>query len=202
MGHMVKSAFRLARNVAFDLRYGAFLGGVIPTRYGEDGAANVANTDYGVLPRLFADLIREDDVLVDVGCGKGRVLNWWLNHYPRNRIIGVELDPQVGANTARRLRRWPQVSIRIGSVVDAFPDEGTLFYLFNPFSLPVMEKFVTRFMDSPGRGSGRRIIYYNCVHRGPFLKYPELSIQHSRTTEGRFHPAITITERYIVEPSQ
>jgi len=99
---------RLARNIVFDLRYGAFLGGVIPTRYLGTGAVNVANSDYAVLPHLFDRLIEHDDVLVDVGCGKGRVLNWWLRFYPHHRIVGIELDGEVAEKTRHRLRRHSQ----------------------------------------------------------------------------------------------
>jgi hypothetical protein len=160
---------RLARNLAFDLRYGAFLGGVIPTRYVHAGAVNVANSDYGVLPYLFDQLIEEDDVLVDVGCGKGRVLNWWLRFYPRNRIVGIELDSEVAEKTRHRLRRHSQVAVYGGNVLDNFPEEGTLFYLFNPFDRMVMRQFLDRFFESRSRRKPRKILYYNCVYSDLFV---------------------------------
>jgi hypothetical protein len=40
----------------------------------------------------FADL-SSDDVLVDLGCGDGRILVAALNHLPLKLCIGVELDP-------------------------------------------------------------------------------------------------------------
>ena len=156
---------RLARNIAFDLRYGAFLGGEIGTRYADAGARNVANSDYAALPHLFDQLIDDDDVLVDVGCGKGRVLNWWLRFYPRNRLIGIELDGRVARRTQHRLRRYPQVAVHSGNILDVFPVEGTLFYLFNPFDGGVMRQFLEVFFRRRPQGllKPRKILYYNCV---------------------------------------
>ena len=61
-----------------DLRYGGLLRGTLPNRFLHLGAHHAANTPYFILPIIFDGIIHDDDVLVDVGCGKGRVLNWWL----------------------------------------------------------------------------------------------------------------------------
>ncbi|MEJ7639236.1 MAG: class I SAM-dependent methyltransferase, partial [Singulisphaera sp.] len=70
---------------------------------------------------------------MDIGCGKGRVLNFWLERFPNNRIIGVELDDRVADRTRRRLERWRNVKIITGDAVAALPAEGTIFWMFNPF---------------------------------------------------------------------
>lgn len=125
-----------------DLRFGAFLGGSIRTQFREQGACDTSNTDYGVLPHLFQHVsVTENDVLVDVGCGKGRVINWWLSRGIRNQIIGVELDPIIADATRRRLRRFSNVSILAGSILNLLPSEGTLYYLFNPFEPWVVMAF-------------------------------------------------------------
>jgi hypothetical protein len=58
------------------MRYGRPLGGTIKTRFAHLGAYDTANADYKDLAKLFAHL------LVDVGCGKGRAINWFLSEYP------------------------------------------------------------------------------------------------------------------------
>jgi SAM-dependent methyltransferase len=186
---------RLARNIAFDLRYGAFLGGVIATRYENAGAVNVANSDYAVLPYLFNRLIEEDDVLVDVGCGKGRVLNWWLRFYQRNRIVGIELDSDVAENTRRRLRGHPQVTVYSGNVLEIFPEDGTFFYLFNPFDRVVMRQFLDMFFACrPQRQrKSRKILYYNCVYKDLFVDDVRLRTQ-LLAPQGDAHPALLATE--------
>lgn len=187
---------RLARNIAFDLRYGAFLGGVIATRYENAGAVNVANSDYAVLPQLFDRLIEEDEVLVDVGCGKGRVLNWWLRFYPRNRLVGIELDAEVAAKTRHRLRRHPQVEVYSGNVLDLFPEEGTFFYLFNPFDRTVMRQFLDVFFRSrPQRLlKPRKILYYNCVYKDLLIDDVRLRTRLLAPQGGAAHPALFATE--------
>ena len=44
-----------------------------------------------MLPKLFNErngtAIKSSDVLVDVGCGRGRVINWWLSLGLGNKIV-------------------------------------------------------------------------------------------------------------------
>src|SRR5690606_1311287 len=96
----IRRAPRTARNALLDLRYGGFLGGTIKSRYEHLGAHDVGNVDYDVLATLFRAVdVHPDDVIVDVGAGKGRALNWFLSRYPGTRLYGIELDPEVCART-------------------------------------------------------------------------------------------------------
>jgi len=104
------------------------------------GAAAVSNSPYSVLPHIFAGRIGPNDVLVDVGCGKGRVINWWVSQGLRNRMVGIELEPEVAAATARRLRRFPNVTIVNADATTAVPDDATLLYLYSPFDRPTMQR--------------------------------------------------------------
>src|SRR5262249_38218171 len=113
---------RLLRNSILDFRYGgSFLGGAVYNSRGPEGASMVINTEYGVMPQLFNGRVGKADVLVDVGCGKGRVINWWLSRGLGKKIIGVELDEHVAEVTKRRLRRYPHIEIRSGSILDVLP---------------------------------------------------------------------------------
>jgi hypothetical protein len=94
----LKRAGWIARTLATDLRYGAILSGNVGTRYRQAGAYNVVNTPYAVLPQIFAGRIGRDDVLVDVGCGKGRVINWWLSR-------GLAIACTASRSTRRSRRR-------------------------------------------------------------------------------------------------
>jgi SAM-dependent methyltransferase len=130
----------VVRNFATDLRYGRVLAGDIKTRYRSAGAHNVVNSQYSVLPHIFADRIGDDDVLVDVGCGKGRVINCWLSCGLRNRIVGIELDPEVAATTRKRLRRFRNVDIVNADATRAVPDDATLLYMYSPFDRGAMRR--------------------------------------------------------------
>jgi len=168
-----KSIRRLARNITQDLRYGGFLGGVKQSPYAGAGAYDTANSDYEALAHLFAplrDRIREHSVLVDVGCGKGRVLNFWLREFPDRQVCGIELDESVAADTARRLSSYPRVRVLQGDVRELIPPEATFFYLFNPFNREVLADFVARLKASPQALQGRQIdiLYYNPLHADVF----------------------------------
>lgn len=164
-------------NAVHDLRFGRPLSGEIETRFEHVGAKDTANSDYRALDRIFTDRIGPDDVLVDVGCGKGRVINWWLSKGLGNPIIGIEIDPEIAAATRTRLRRYPNVSISTGNVLDCLPAEGTLFYLYNPFHAEVVDALARRLADER-RTSGRplRIIYNNCKYLSPFHDSDDWSV--------------------------
>ena len=153
---------KIVRNAVQDLRFGKPLGGTVKTRYAHLGAHDVGNADYDDLAILFGEAdVRPDDVIVDVGCGKGRSLNWLLAHHPQNRLIGIEIDPAICAQTAKRLRRFEQVAIRCGDATTMLPPEGTLFYLFNPFDESVMVRFRDALAAARADIASRtRIVYY------------------------------------------
>jgi hypothetical protein len=163
---------RVFRNAYLDLRYGAFLGGTVTSPFAALGIHDTANTDYEALPEIFANAIGPSDVLVDVGCGKGRVINWWLSRGFDNQIFGIELDPKIANETSHRLRHYPNVKIIFGDAVLRLPEEGTVFYLFNPFDetwIRALKERMDRFF-----GSKRpiRVFYYNCLHSEIFEADP------------------------------
>lgn len=184
---------RLVRNVRLDLRYGSFLGGMIPTSYAHLGAEDVGNSDYAVLPALFAGRIQDGDVLVDVGCGKGRVLNWWLAQGLDNRIVGLELDAAVAARTARRLRRYENVRIEAGDAIANLPADGNVFYLFNPFKKPVVERFVAALKTRLASGRRLVVVYYNCRHLDVFENDPAWRVERAALPGDGFHAAAIVT---------
>ena len=156
---MVRSALR-------DLRYGRPLGGTVRSRYEHLGAFHATNSPYEDLDRVFDGVeVRPEDVIVDVGAGKGRSLNWLLDRYPANRIYGIELDPELAAATARRLRRYPNVTVVAADATRVIPPEGTVFYLFNPFDADVTARFAQALLE---RGRPATIVYYNAKFLEPF----------------------------------
>ena len=100
------------------------------------------------------------DVLVDVGCGKGRVINWWLSQGLRNRMVGIELDPEVASATARRLRRFPNVSIVNEDATVWMPDDATVAYMYSPFDASVMARFKEHVAERFA-ATGLTLLYWN-----------------------------------------
>lgn len=179
---------RIARNALLDLRYGGLLSLDIGRSYEQQsdtarGLFCYWNSDFAALSQIFKGRISSDDVLVDVGCGKGRVINWWLDQGFTNPIIGLELEEKVAEQTRRRLRKYKNVKIITGDAVENIPHNGTIFYLYNPFPEPVLEEFKKRLLNTIDQGSDLTIYYYNCKHSAVFQHDPQWQVSFE-TLEG------------------
>lgn len=184
--------WRPLQNLVLDLRYGGWTGGTVAAT--AEGASRVQSTDYAALARLHRRngiRVRPDDVLVDVGCGRGRVINWWLGQGWRNRMIGLELIPAIARQTADRLRPHANVEIRAGDAVDVLPAEGTFFYLYNPFDARVMRRWAGALLARAERPRALRIVYFNCRHLEVFGDDPRWRVRTLDT--GEPEPAALIT---------
>ncbi len=130
------------RTVWLDLRLGGYAGGRRPSRFHHLQSTDVQSMGYrGIDDAMGGVDLSDQDVLTDIGCGRGRVLNYWLSRERPNRIVGVELDPDVAARTAHRLRRFPQVQIVTGDAVALTPADATVCFLFNPFGGSVVRRW-------------------------------------------------------------
>ncbi len=167
---------RVARNAVTDLKYGGLLIGKIKTRHAHLGAHTIANSDYEALSLIFKDRIKTSDILVDVGCGKGRVINWWLSQDLPNHLIGIELDREVAEKTRQRLSKYKNVTIITGDAVQSIPEDGSLFYLYNPFAAHVMEDFKNRLLSLFGESGDITILYNRCKYVEVFQNDPAWSV--------------------------
>jgi SAM-dependent methyltransferase len=172
-----RSGLELARDFMLDRRYGGWCGGIIQTPYPELLSSRTQSMHYLELVRLFREVpIKGSDVLVDVGCGKGRVINHWLHIGCKNRIVGIELNERVANWTRERLKRYPSVTIVTGNVLDHIPDDATLFFLYHPFGEMVMERFKVALMQTVRTAPDVRVVYYNCIHRNVFDNDPDWDV--------------------------
>lgn len=166
---------RVARNAMIDVRFGAPLAAV----YLRDRSQS--NSDYRELELLFDGRIGERDVVVDVGCGAGRVINQWLRMGVDNQIYGLEIDARLAAITRRRLRRRHNVAIVTGDAVANLPPDGTLFFLFNPFDESTTSRFAASIVEIARHSDQRvRIAYLNCKHVRVFQDRPEFTVEIGR----------------------
>lgn len=178
---------RYLRYSLWDLQYGrkflmgkCFVGNVARGWHGSQ------NSDYHALEAIFSAVeIKKSDVIVDVGCGKGRLFNFLLAKKLSNRMIGVEVDQTTFEFTKNRLRHFLQVEIiRADVECDPVPLEGTIFYLFNPFNQVIVQKFadclIERIKDNVYQDKDRPlIIYYNISNRlSVFTENPLWKVQH------------------------
>jgi len=164
---VVARKFHSARK---DLQYGKLLIGSGESAYTHLGVTGTVSSGYDVLPSLFEGQVRPNDVLVDVGCGRGRVLNWWLDTYRDHRIYGLEIDPELAHETRQRLHRFRNATVLTGDACENLPPDGSLFYLYNPFERPVMKRFIDALLaraPSPN-GLPTRVVYYNSLDASLF----------------------------------
>ena len=131
--------------------------------------------------------------MVDIGCGKGRVLNFWLSNFPENKIYGIELDPEVLSATSKRLSNFSNVTLLCGNAINLIPSDGTLFYLFNPFDESVIIRFLNSLHKSIYFSENKKIsiVYYNPVHINVFFEDVACNVKEI-VLPARFHKAFLI----------
>lgn len=114
--------------------------------------------------------VSSSDVLVEFGCGKGRIVLDAARRYPFREVIGVELSEELAAVARELLAAHPRR--RAGKVtvltMDAtsfpVPDDMTFAYMFNPFGGETFERVLANILASLDRSPRRlRLIYVNPV---------------------------------------
>jgi SAM-dependent methyltransferase len=115
-----------------------------------------------ILDRLA---LREGDVFVDLGCGKGRAICVAARR-GIDAAVGVDLSKElceIARANARRLRgRCARIEIVEREAQRFDFDRGTAFYLFDPFGPETMREVVARVAESARRvPRDLRIAYAN-----------------------------------------
>jgi SAM-dependent methyltransferase len=163
-----------------DIGYcGTFLGGSTRPTSKAPGAYPTESTYYSVLAHIFRTVpLLASDVLVDVGCGKGRVLLWAARHGYHNRMVGIEVNERIAAGTRKRLSKFPNIEIRTLDIRQYLPKEGTYFYLYNPFEREVLVAFKKRLMQVRD-GRPTTVVYFNPLFAEVFStdSYWDVTIQ-------------------------
>ena len=109
-------------------------------------------TPYRVLERLAnSGFVHKRDVVLDYGCGKGRV-DFFLSYQAKANTIGIEYDERIyqsaldnqktavsGARTEFVLARAEAYEV---------PSKVNRYYFFNPFSVELLRKVMARFIES------------------------------------------------------
>jgi predicted RNA methylase len=110
------------------------------------------------LKRIFDNVrITPDDVLLDLGCGKGRVVFWVGLHCSPKRIVGVEISEQLYAVARRNLAQYdkrgdrpPVELVHADAATFHIPSDATLIFLNNPFGGQVFDAVLSNIVASVG----------------------------------------------------
>ena len=109
-------------------------------------------TPYSVLERLAGSgLIGEDDVVLDYGCGKGRV-GFFLSHQTKAKTIGIEYDDRIYRSALENQKSVvsgakSEFVMARAEAYEVLPDVNRC-YFFNPFSVEILHKVMARIIES------------------------------------------------------
>ena len=135
-------------------------------------------TPYSVLERL-ADrgYIEKESIVVDYGCGKGRV-SFFLNRIVGCETIGVEFNETIlrdALENQRTITEKKKVQFFCKDAAEFLVESADCFYFFNPFSVEVLQSVLGRIFDS---------FYENPRKVTLFFYYPnDEYVAHLMTTE-------------------
>ncbi len=109
-------------------------------------------TPYSVLHRLVnSGLIRKRDVVLDYGCGKGRV-DFFLSYQTNASTIGIEYNERIYQSTLKNqmtaVSRARTEFVLAKAEVYEVPSEVNRCYFFNPFSVELLRKVMARIIES------------------------------------------------------
>ena len=109
-------------------------------------------TPYAVLERLAnSGFIRKKDVVLDYGCGKGRV-DFFLAYQTGAHCVGVEYDERIIAvarENGKTVVSASKVEIVLGNAETyPVPENVNRIFFFNPFSVEILQKALARILES------------------------------------------------------
>jgi SAM-dependent methyltransferase len=126
-------------------------------------------TVYRIIFQVLRRLpLKDSDVFVDLGCGKGRVV-CCAAHLGAARVIGIEYVKEIYEIAAKnaelmRHRRSP-ITIKHGEAQDHDFTEGTVFYMYNSFGPDTLRTVLSKIEAGLQRNPREiRIAYINPMY--------------------------------------
>lgn len=162
----------------------------IDTSYSNDRITQSMNGDaqkyeptkYATLKTLPNYLkISENDVFVDYGCGKGRVV-FFIATQTLKKVIGVDLDKKMIDIAKNNLKNFTAknspIEILNLEATKLDPSEGTIFFLFNPFGENTLKAVIDNIKKSSIANPRRiRIVYHEPLYQSVFEKQDWLILE-------------------------
>ena len=108
-------------------------------------------TPYCVLERLAkSEYITKENIVVDYGCGKGRV-GFFLNHEIGCRTIGIEYDERIcqrAMENKESYGTYRKVEFVHSGAEHYDVADADCFYFFNPFSVEILQSVLGKILAS------------------------------------------------------
>lgn len=88
--------------------------------------------------------VSTDDVFIDLGCGPGKVV-LTVSALTGARARGIEVQPELVERARRAAERLDiNAEFVLADARDADLDDGTVFYLYLPFTGPVLDRVLEK----------------------------------------------------------
>lgn len=156
---------------------------------GCDFAAPMDNQEIGIAPsegvryqattpRIYQNLKRQlkntgtEDAILDVGCGKGRMLYFFLRKCHFGKVDGLEYSERLAAIARQNMDKLHlDAQIYVENAAEFTQLDYNYFYLFNPFPEKIMQPFVRHLCESIEKNPRRvTILYMNPVCKDCFVE--------------------------------
>ena len=158
------------------------------TKY--DDSCHYATKDYIYSRKVIKLLkIQENDVVYDIGAGMGRFICLMARENVK-KCVGIEISEDlcvIARKNAVKLRfRNAPIEIKCCDAATADINDGTVFYLYNPFGINTMTEFLRNLelsiMYNPRK---IRIAYANSIYSNVFRKSKYLLLTNEFYTINR-----------------
>ena len=121
-------------------------------------------TPYPVLERLAnRGHIRKKDVVLDYGCGKGRV-DFFLSYQTKAKTIGIEYDERLYQSAAENQETAvskAKTTFVLARAEDyEVPSEVNRYYFFNPFSVEILREVMSKIMESHEKDPREALLFF------------------------------------------
>ena len=162
--HYCTSALNRTADFFWETRYNVTTTGYAPSPHPD--AHHYGTLAYYTYFLIYDRLdLKPSDVVVDLGCGKGRPVITAAT-YPIKKAIGVEIDPplcaQAAANGQQMRGRHAPIEFVCQSATDYNYDDVTVIVMFHPFGPDTMREVIGLWKKSLERRPRElRIVYGN-----------------------------------------
>ncbi|MFN8009597.1 MAG: class I SAM-dependent methyltransferase [Terriglobia bacterium] len=195
---LIKESFFQATTRYYENHFGVSTRGSVPEEelgYLDAESCHYSSVHYRHMLQVFRKLPvkPEESVLLDYGCGKGRVIVT-ASSFPFKRVIGVEISNLINIahiNVSRMKHRKAREIVLEKCPAQNFvvPSDVNIFYFFNPFRGSILEK-VTQNIRASYQQTPRKIfiVFFNNDHFDRIIfAQPWLS----KIEQSQFHPDIS-----------
>lgn len=126
---------------------GQSLSKYVPSVFRDDkngiGMTGSQSTNYIILKRIFAQVqFSCEDVFLDVGCGKGRVLAFLIKEHCPCAIHGIEINKLSGEIAADWTKKYDQIHVEIGDAFKTDFNQYSVLFLGRPFLPKTFHEFL------------------------------------------------------------